>query len=127
MPTPPTPPRKPGEGIPGVSLPPLTPPIEPPVITGKVKLTQNKVDVPVVLPDGTQIVKTVTDPRLNAIMKVANTIWQLAGGLICGILAKKLNIVTSPEEVATTVVSVTAALSVVKNTFFAIKARKVAV
>lgn len=87
-------------------------------------MTKNKVDVPVTLPSGKVVVGTVSDPRLNGIMRVVRTAWQLGGGLVCGLLAKRFGIVTSPTEVASVVSGMALGIAGVMNFLETIKARK---
>jgi hypothetical protein len=104
----------------------VTPPTgpKPPAGPGKVPLTKDKVDVPVTLPSGKVVTGTVSNPKLNAIMRIVRTAWQVGGGLVCGLLAKKFNIVTSPEEVASVVTGVTLGIAGVMNFLGTVKARK---
>lgn len=89
---------------------------------GKGKL----VAVPPPEPDAPPIVGVVTPPATNAALRIFHTAWQLVGGIVVGILAKKFGYVTTPDQVTAVVAAGALILATIKNVLVALKASRAA-
>lgn len=82
--------------------------------------------VPAPTPNAPPIVGTVVPPATNAGLRIFHTAWQVLGGVVVGLIAKKTGYVTTPEEVTAVVGAFALIFATIKNVFVAMRASKAA-
>jgi hypothetical protein len=72
------------------------------------------------------IVGVVVPPATNATLRIFHTAWQIGGGVVCGLIAKKTGYVTTPADAEKVGVAVMLILATIKNVLVALKASRAA-
>lgn len=82
------------------------------------------VTVPAATPDAPPIVGVVVPPATNAGLRIFHTAWQVLGGIVVGLIAKKTGYVTTPEQVTAVVGAFALIFATIKNVLVALRAKK---